>query len=275
MSNPSTITTTTVFGIIALFAVGMIFSSPSAAYAIAIPDPNNDYLDVKKAIIKIEGDVITDIVFKTRGDIPKFGTDENFGYGVITQVNDNFNVIATTSHPTLGIVDSELQVNENDPVFHNHFVELGTDAENCGINEEGEPNPYIADLSFESPGELFIKGNAAILRDLPPSAEGQFTGVEITPGTNITVVASFLLEPVFDGETLEAVCVTDVRPVEPVDERTVIIGEKDSKPDSPRPDYGNNDGYGNEDGNDYSNGYGNDYSTENSYDREYDHQPRY
>jgi hypothetical protein len=224
-------------------------------------------LDVKKAIINIEEDVITDIVFKTRGEIPKFGTGENFGYGVVTLVNDTLNVIATTSHPNLGIVDSELQEDENDPVFHNHYVVLGTDAENCGVNEEDEPNLSIADLSFESPGEVFIKGNAAILRDLPPSAEGQFTGVEITPGTNIQIVASFLLEPVFVEGELAAVCVTDVMPVEPQDERTVIIGEKDFKPDYPRPNYGNNDGYGN--------GYENDYSTENSYDVAYDHKPRY
>lgn len=252
----------------ALFAVGMIFSSPLAASVSAVPYPNDNYLELQKAIIDIEDDVITDIVFKTRGEIPKLGTGENFGYGVVTLVNDTLNVIATTSHPNLGIVDSELQEDENDPVFHNHYVVLGTDEENCGTNEQGEPNLSIADLSFESPGELFIKGNAAILRDLPPSAEGQFTGVEITPGTNIQIVASFLLEPVFDEQgELAAVCVTDVMPVEPQDERTVIIGEKDFKPDHPRPDYGNDDGYGN--------GYGKDYSTEKSYDREYDYQPRY
>ena len=263
MSNPSTKTTTTAFGILTLFAVGMIFSSPLSASAVAIQDPSNDYLDVKKGIIKIEDDVITDIVFKTRGEIPTFGTGENFGYGVVTLVNGTLNVIATTSHPNLGIVDSELQEDEFDPVFHNHYVVLGTDAVNCGTNEEDEPNLSVADLSFESPGEVFIKGNAAILRDLPPSAEGQFTGVEITPGTNIQIVASFLLEPVFVEGELAAVCVTDVMPVEPQDERTVIIGEKDFKPDYPRPDYGNNDGYGN------------DYSTENFYDVEYDHKPRY
>jgi hypothetical protein len=257
--------TTILAGLMSLFAVGIIFSySPTTASAIAIPDPNNDYLDVKKAIINIDKDVITDIVFKTRGEIPKYGTEENFGYGVVTSVNGTLNVIATTSHPNLGIVDSELQVDEHDPVFHNHYVVLGTDAENCGIDEQRRPNLSIADLSFESPGEVFIKDNAAILRDLPPSAEGQFTGEEITPGTNITIVASFLLESVFDEQRdLAAVCVTDVRPVEPIDERTVIIGEKDFKPDYPRPDYGNNDAYGN------------DYLSEDSSDREYYHQPRY
>src|SRR5688572_8463218 len=256
------------YGVIVLFAVGIIFSSPLAASAVAIPEHNNDYLDVKKAIIDIEADVITDIVFKTRGEIPKFGTGENFGYGVVTLVNGNLIVIATTSHPNLGIVDSELQEDENDPVFHNHYVLLGTDAENCGVNEQGEPNLSIADLSFESPGEVFIKGNAAILRDLPPSAEGQFTGVEITPGTNIQIVASFLLDPVFDEQgELAAVCVIDVMPVEPQDERTVIIGEKEFKPSYPRPSYENRD-----------DGYGNGYEYPNemsSYDKKYDYDQRY
>jgi hypothetical protein len=59
-------------------------------------------------------------------------------------------------------------------------------------------------------------------------------------------------------------------PVEPQDERTVIIGEKDFKQDYPQPDYGNRDnGYGNGYGN------GNDYSTENSYDIKYDYNQRY
>ena len=78
---------------IALFAVGMIFSSPLAVSAVVSnPDDNGNFLELKKAIIDIqndpEGDMITDIVFKTRGEIPQDG-----------------------------IVDSELQEDEFDPVF--------------------------------------------------------------------------------------------------------------------------------------------------------------
>jgi hypothetical protein len=267
--------TTTIYGVIALFAVGMIFSSPLTASVAAVPypDDNHSYLELKKAIVDIqsdpEGDVITDIVFKTRGEIPKLGSGENFGYGVITLVDGSLNVIATTSHPNLGIVDSELQQDVEDPVFHNHYVLLGTDAVNCGVNEEEEPNLSVTDLSFESPGEIFIKGNAAILKNLPPSAEGQLTGAEITPGSNITLVASFLLESVFDEQgELAAVCVTDVMPIEPIDERTVIFGEKDFKPDYPRPNYENHD-----EGYEYANE--NEYSNEMSYDRQYDYNQRY
>ena len=244
--------TPTMFGMIALFAVGMIFSSPLAASAVvSYPDDNGNFLELKKAIIDIqsdpEGDVITDIVFKTRGDIPQDGSGGNFGYGVVTLVNGTLNVIATTSHPELGIVDSELQEDEFDPVFHNHYVALGTDEANC------DDNPAVSDLSFESPGELIVKGNTAILKNLPPSALGQLdpdltngTDVDvITPGADIRLVASFLLKSVFNQQgVIQAVCVTEIMPIEPADQRTVIFGEKDFKSDYPKPGYENrDDGY--------------------------------
>ena len=233
----------------------MIFSSPLAASAVvSYPNDNGNFLELKKAIIDIqndpEGDMITDIVFKTRGEIPQDG-----------------------------IVDSELQEDEFDPVFHNHYVALGTDEANCG------DNPAVSDLSFESPGELIVKGNTAILKNLPPSALGQLdpdltngTDVDvITPGADIQLVASFLLESVFNQlGGIQAVCVTDIMPIEPADQRTVIFGEKDFKPDYPKPGYENrDDGYVNYQQQQYDNnnnnnnyGYVNDrhskYPTENN-----------
>ena len=201
----------------------MIFSSPLAASAVvSYPNDNGNFLELKKAIIDIqndpEGDMITDIVFKTRGEIPQDG-----------------------------IVDSELQEDEFDPVFHNHYVALGTDEANC------DDNPAVSDLSFESPGELIVKGNTAILKNLPPSALGQLdpdltngTDVDvITPGADIRLVASFLLKSVFNQQgVIQAVCVTEIMPIEPADQRTVIFGEKDFKSDYPKPCYENrDDGY--------------------------------
>src|SRR5688572_27581009 len=179
-----------IFAIMTIFVAGMIFS-PLAA--LSYPDDDDDYLDVQKAIIDIDKNIIKDIVFKTRGDIPKDGSDKNFGYGVVTLVNNTLNVIATTSHPKLGIVDSILQENRFDPVFHNHYVILGTNPL-CGNNSA------VQDLSFTSPGKVIIDGNKAILKDLPASAQGQFnSNVTITPGTDIVqigdtqIVGSFLL----------------------------------------------------------------------------------
>jgi hypothetical protein len=219
----------------AIFVAGMIFS-PLAASSY----PDNDYLDVQKAIIDIDKNIIKDIVFKTRGDIPKDGSDKNFGYGVVTLINNSsLNVIATTSHPKLGIVDSELQNNDpTNPVFHNHYVILGNNTI-CGAN------PAVQDLSFTSPGKVIIDGNKAILKDLPASAQGQFnSSVTITPGTNVLIVASFLLESHFSQQgQLQAVCVVDIKPVEPQDKRTIIIGQKDKDYYNEQP---RNDDYYNE-----------------------------
>ena len=225
-----------IFAIMTIFVAGMIFS-PLAA--LSYPDDDDDYLDVQKAIIDIDKNIIKDIVFKTRGDIPQDGSDKNFGYGVVTLVNNTLNVIATTSHPKLGIVDSELQNGDpTNPVFHNHYVILGNNSI-CGAN------PAVQDLSFTSPGKVIIDGNKAILKDLPASAQGQFTNVTITPGTNVLIVASFLLESHFNqtANQLQAVCVVDIKPVEPQDKRTIIIGQKDKDYYNEQP---RNDDYYNE-----------------------------
>jgi hypothetical protein len=262
-----------------IFVAGMIFS-PLAA--LSYPDDYDDYLDVQKAIIDIDKNIIKDIVFKTRGDIPQDGSDKNFGYGVVTLVNNTLNVIATTSHPKLGIVDSELQNGDpTNPVFHNHYVILGNNSI-CGAN------PAVQDLSFTSPGKVIIDGNKAILKDLPASAQGQFTNVTITPGTNVLIVASFLLESHFNqtANQLQAVCVVDIKPVEPQDKRTIIIGQKDKDYYNEQPrndDYYNeqprNDDYYNEQprNDDYYNEqprndeYNRDdgYNNENTYDSSY------
>ena len=258
-----------IFALMTIFVAGMIFS-PLAA--LSYPDDDDDYLDVQKAIIDIDKNIIKDIVFKTRGDIPQEGSDKNFGYGVVTIVNNTLNVIATTSHPKLGIADSELQNGDpTNPVFHNHYVILGNNSL-CGAN------PAVQDLSFTSPGKVIIDGNKAILKGLPGSAQGQFTNVTITPGTNVLIVASFLLESHFNQTTnqLQAVCVVDIKPVEPQDKRTIIIGQKDKDSYNEQPhndDYYNeqprNDDYYNEQprNDEYNRDDG--YNNENTYDSSY------
>ena len=258
-----------IFAIMTIFVAGMIFS-PLAA--LSYPDDDDDYLNVQKAIIDIDKNIIKDIVFKTRGDIPQEGSDKNFGYGVVTLANNTLNVIATTSHPKLGIVDSELQKGDpTNPVFHNHYVILGNNSI-CG------DTPAVQDLSFTSPGKVIIDGNKAILKDLPASAQGQFTNVTITPGTNVLIVASFLLESHFNqtSNQLQAVCIVDIKPVEPQDKRTIIIGQKDKDYYNEQPrndDYYNeqprNDDYYNEQprNDEYNRDDG--YNNENTYDSSY------
>jgi hypothetical protein len=249
---------TTIFGIIALFAVGMIFSSPLTA-SIAAQQQPPDYLDLEKTVVKIKQDpmtetnFITDIIYKLGGFLPEYETVDPFGYGVVTQVTNEeneteLNVIATTSHA--GLLDADVQESAEDPILHNHYAVLGNDSV-C------EGNPSIEALTEEEIGQVFVEGKTIIVKDLPPSSTDD---VEIIPGTNIQFVASFLLDPVFDEQgELTAVC---VNPVEIQNDRAVIFGEKDFHDgEYDKPDYGNS--------------YGNHYPEEASYDKKYDSNERY
>jgi hypothetical protein len=260
--------TTTMLGIMALFAVGIIFSSSLTASA--IPQQQGDFLDLKNAKLSINNKVITDAKFTAQGDIPKVNPGVNWGYGIITAGG---NVIVTTSHPQLPIADSELQ--NGDPtndVIHNHYVVLGTN-ELCGPANPQDPsagfNPSVADLTFKSPGDVFVKQNLAILKNLPSSVTGgNFDPNRVfIPGTDYQAAASFKLEYVEEETDPDnfAVCVVLVKTLDPQEESSVIIGEKDMKPDYPSPGYENHDGYGNE----Y------DYANEQSYDQKYDYNQRY
>jgi hypothetical protein len=268
VSNTTTTkTTTTIFAMIALFAVGMIFSSPMTASVVAQQQPP-DYLDLEKTVVKIKQDpmtetnFITDILYKIGGFLPEEDNVEPFGYGVVTQVinetgEPELNVIATTSHA--GLLDAEVQDSAEDPILHNHYGVLGNDSV-C------EGNPSIEALTEEEIGQVFLKGKTIIVKDLPPSS----TDVEITPGTNIQFVASFVLDPVFDDDEQEELIAVCVNPVEIQNDRAVIFGEKDFKPDYPSPDYENHD---DDDDERYGNEY--EYSSEMSYDNNYDYNQRY
>jgi hypothetical protein len=265
--------TTTMFGVMALFAVGVIFYSPLAASAF-VPNynDNEDFLDLKSAKLDIKNNVTTDIKFTAKGIIPIVNPGIDWGYGIITAAG---NVIATTSHPELPIVDSILQ--NDDPtndVIHNHYVLLGEN-ELCG------DDPAIADLSFESPGDIFVKQNQAILKNLPASVTGGNFDPEpttFTPGADYQAAASFQLEYVEEENNPNnfAVCVVDIRALDPLEQSTVIIGKKDFDRDhktpygDQRPDYNNygDDDYGNQYPEENSYGgddYGNQYPEENSY----------
>ena len=169
------------------------------------PAESDQFLDIKKCKYGIKGDVIKKIFIETRGEIPQDGSEGAFGYGVI--LSDG-NVIVTTTHA--GVLDSKLQVDINDPVFHNHFVELTTNA-NC-TGEGMEPGFAVADLTFESPGDVIIDNNKAILKNLPATSDG------ITPGSEVEAVASFILRPLIDltvAPPAVTVCVEDVQTVDP------------------------------------------------------------
>ena len=170
------------------------------------PAESDQFLDIKNANIGIKGDVIKKIFIETRGEIPQDGSEGAFGYGVI--LSDS-RVIATTTHA--GVLDSRLQMGDiNNPVFHNHFVELTPNA-NC-TGEGMDAGLAVANLTFESPGDLIIDNNKAILKNIPATSEG------ITPGSDVQAVASFILRPLNDltvAPPAVTVCVEDVQPVDP------------------------------------------------------------
>jgi hypothetical protein len=197
-----------------LFTVIIMAASPIAsAYA-----SDADYPDVKNAKVETNDDEISEAILKTHGHIPENGEGGAFGYAVIT--DEGFDsVIVTTTHE--GVYDSEEQKDENDPVFHNHYITLREGVDECG------DNPAVGSISFESPGDVNIQNKKAVLSDLPAEAELQTVIPaldnddaeldelnEFHPGTNVDSVVSFQLEPVIEDGDLQAVCVDDIRPTE-------------------------------------------------------------
>ena len=188
----------------------------------------NKFLDIKNAKIGTHDNIIKKIFFETRGEIPEDGFEGTFGYGVVTLVGGTFTVIVTTTHE--GLYDSEIQLAEGNiysPVFHNHYVELAASdkCENAvGPAAPGLPGLEIAELTFESPGEVKIVDNKAILTNLPESANTLLVNPngDITPGSDIQLVASFRLVQLNDivnptQNPFQGVCIADVQRAENVE----------------------------------------------------------
>ncbi len=198
-----------------LFAVIMmaVVSPMASAYA-----SNDDHLDIKDAKVQTNDDEVSKATLKTHGHIPENGQEGAFGYAVITE--EGFDaVIATTTHK--GVYDSEEQRNENDPIFHNHYLTLRENVDECG------DDPAVGSLSFDSPGEISVQNKKAVLSDLP--AEDELQTVipaldkddaeldelnEFSPGTDVENVVSFQLNPIVEDGEIEAVCVTDIQPAD-------------------------------------------------------------
>jgi len=120
-------------------------------------------------------------------------------------------VVVSTTHA--GVQDSEEQSNASDPVWHNHYVTLSQDSDNCGNDSK------VESITFESPGEVDIRDDNADLTKLPSSFSGTdaLSGADLTikPGTSVKDVVSFKLAPQFnDNGELEAVCVTNLQSAE-------------------------------------------------------------
>ena len=169
-----------------------VLITPIAAYAA-------NFLDIKSATVRVTSAKVDGANLLTGAKIPLDGSGKAFGYGILT----GDSVIVSTTHA--GVLDSETQNgNKDNPIFHNHYVHLGTDAEHCGNN------PAVTAITFDSPGKLSISGSAIQLKNLPKSSEG------LSQDNHVGGVVSFKLDPKFTGSHLDAVCVTNIHPADKV-----------------------------------------------------------
>jgi hypothetical protein len=183
----------------------MLIAMPSTLSAFAAS--NTDFPTLKKADVTTDKNSIMAIL-KAHGHISTTGDQGAFGYGILTKKGGNDAIIVTTTHK--GVLDSEIQKNANDPVWHNHFISLAKDSKLCG------GDLAVQSVTFEQPGHVSIQGQTAKLTDIP----SKFTGTDaltnnkltLKPGTNVNNVVSFELEPHFDNKGgLQAVCVKDIK----------------------------------------------------------------
>jgi hypothetical protein len=190
--------------------IGTLFAAPVLATVA------ESFLVIESARVTVEEDDELEARLITEGLlIPTDGSEGAFGYGILTEDGDA--ILVAHTHP--GVMDSEDQRFIEDPIWHNHFVKLGDDVEQCG-EDQG-----VVDITWQSPGEVRIDDNTARISGVPTDEfEGwdSITGEELsmTLGQDVSNVVSFKLDPVFDEEDgLQAVCVTHIKPAENIDVR--------------------------------------------------------
>jgi hypothetical protein len=191
-----------------LIAVGFLGTTVAAP---ALAQALESFLTIQRAEVSANGELNARLI--TEGVIPTDGSEGAFGYGILTEDGDA--ILVSTTHA--GVLDSEEQNYILDPTWHNHFVRLGDDVEQCG-EDQG-----VVDITWQSPGQVEINDNGARISDVPTDEfQGwhSITGEDLsmTLGEDVSNVVSFRLDPVFDEENgLQAVCVTDITPAEDVD----------------------------------------------------------
>ena len=191
--------------VLAISPSSLAFSSTSSNTA----GDNDDFLNIREATIGADSGEMSAFL-ETHGHIPTNGDGGAFGYGVLTDEGLDAVVVSTTH---AGVQDSEEQSNASDPVWHNHYVTLSQDSDNCGNDSK------VESITFESPGQVDIRDDNADLTKLPSSFSGTdaLSGADLTikPGTSVKDVVSFKLAPQFnDNGELEAVCVTNLQSAE-------------------------------------------------------------
>ena len=204
--------------LIAVGFIGTTVAAPVLATTVA------DFLTIVRAEVSANNELNARLI--TEGVIPTDGSEGAFGYGILTDDGDA--ILVATTHA--GVLDSEEQRFIEDPTWHTHLVRLG-DVEQCG-EDQG-----IVDITWQSPGQVEINDNRAIINDVPT---GEFEGwhsitgedLSMTLGEDVSNVVSFRLHPVFDESGLQAVCVTDITPAEDIDNNSADDTNNNSADDT-------------------------------------------
>jgi hypothetical protein len=183
------------------------------------------YLDIRKAVVEVDDNDL-EAKLKTSASIPTSGA---FGYGLLTGDTSDAGalitgVVVATTHG--GVLDSEDQANAADPVWHNHFVNLAVETggicdPNTNLAAFGSPALEVSAITFQSPGEVEVKGKSLEFDNIPFTLAGTLPPVlgggpvTITPGSDVSLAVSFTLDPKFNGPggSLSNVCVENVAPV--------------------------------------------------------------
>jgi hypothetical protein len=172
------------------------------AHQPATQNPLPPYLTINRAVIRQEG---LDAVIHTNGIIPKDGSGGAFGYAIITKQGLGAVIVATTHE---GVEDSATQAPGNGPIWHNHFVTLGSDS-NCGSD------PGVLAITLQQPGRIAVRNDHVALQGIPSTFRGTNAlnnqPLILSPGHDVQRVVSFTLQPIFNSQgVLKAVCVQNI-----------------------------------------------------------------
>lgn len=168
------------------------------------------YLTADKSEIETKTDKNeVKLKFHALDEIPTSGA---FGYGILPPHGGSL-LIATTH---ASVLDSQDQVDKDDPVWHTHYVDLFADA-SC-------PNGLKADatrLTFTSPGEVKLKDKKLEIKKAPLTdyrdvnffGGGVLEHYDLGDLDETGIAVSFTLEPFgVDSEGKpSAVCVNDIQ----------------------------------------------------------------
>ena len=212
---------------ILVISFAVLFAVSAAALPFGTVDAAGSFLEVKKAKVVTDSTENEKVKIPTKGHIPTDGSGGAFGYGVISGAGLTA-IQVTTTHQ--GVLDSEVQSDANDAVFHNHYVSLhevtpaGDEADLC-------PGLEVKDISFQAPGDVEIDGKKAVMEDVPYYFAGTHSldsssSVSFLADGDIQAVVSFTINPVdATGTTsatdIHAVCINDVTP-----SKNLIIKER-------------------------------------------------